>query len=87
MYAVKNDVQFEIERLRSLFNELVECAEGERPKFQIEHGLSDEWMFEGKHAKYPIGQVIEIDENRLEACVTRVNNETRNLMKTIRRRW
>lgn len=86
MFVLKDDVQFEIERLQDLFNELVECAKGERPKLQLEHGLPDEWELTIKNNKYPIGQIAEVDANKLEACMTRVNNEMKNLLKAMKKK-
>lgn len=87
MFVNREKVQYELERLKVLFDELVDSAQGERPTFGEEkEELLDDFVFHINDRKYPIGELAEVDEIKLEACISRVNNEMKNLLKVVKRK-
>lgn len=87
MLVEKEKVQYELERMKVLFDELVASAKGNRPKFWEEkEELPDDFVFHINDRKYSIEELAEVDVMKLEACISRVNNEMKNLLKTVKRK-
>lgn len=87
MLVNREEVQYELERLKVLFDELVDSAQGKRPTLGEEkEELPDDFVCHINDRKYSIGELAEVDEMKLEACISRVNNEMKNLLKTVKRK-
>lgn len=86
MLAIKEEVRYELEKLKSLFNELMEYAEGGRPQIQKDEDLPDDFKLHINNNTYLVGNITDIDVSKLEACIARVNTEMKNLLKAVKRK-
>lgn len=86
MLAIKEEVRYELEKLKDLFNELVEYAEGDKPQIQKDKNLPDDFKLSINNNIYLVGNITDIDVSKLEACIARVNTEMKNLLKAVKRK-
>lgn len=84
MLVSKEKVNYELDKLKDLFNELLVHAAGDKPFMQLMANKSDEDVTNVNGHQYLYGDLAEVDEVKLEACITRVNNEMCNLMKAVK---